>query len=356
MGDAASDRESLDQIEALFSEKCSTPFDSDYDSTIETLSFTASHLNDADSSGIRRAWSQFLKGIFGVDSSWEWPCNVGMAEWYAEHDKPLHALAVYEHLLREVQKKGLDDSRAEYCDSLQEWLLRLFDLCKPQGLTERAIYVAELIGDFHEEGVIGLVEYAGVLGSIPALRRREVAEIIDRESAEAERRYREVFGELVDNLHDDTKRILIQAEVVGTETVRKIDPSAAPLCWSLAIESEFHHRVYEANKYRLDGILGRPRGRKTCGIGQILELVEKTCSDPIKRPLIEREIPAWRRLLAIPDIIEALNVIREHRDQIAHVTERGMYPQVRCNEFVRRIRESGWIVEFLKAIQSESRF
>ncbi|OQW33842.1 MAG: hypothetical protein A4E20_12350 [Nitrospira sp. SG-bin2] len=355
MGDVESDRESLGQIEALFSEKWSTPFDDGYDSTIKSLSFTESHLDDADSSDIRRAWTQFLKGIFGVHSSWEWPCNVGMAEWYAEHDKPLHALAVYEHLLREVQKQGLDDSRVEYCDALQEWLLRLFDLCEHQGFTERAIYIAGLIGDFQEEGVIGLVEYAGVLARLPGLRRHELRETIERERVEAERRYREVFGELVANLHDDTKQILIRAEIVGTEIVRKIDPSAAPLCWTLALEAEFYHKVYERNKDRLDVILGSeaPGRRQTCGIGKILLLVDKTISDPLRRPLIEKQIAVWSRLLSVPHIHKMLALITEHRNQIAHVdvAKRGIYTLGHSNEFVRKVRESGWIVEFLSSLQ-----
>lgn len=86
----------------------------------------------------------------------------------------------------------------------------------------------------------------------------------------------------------------------------------------------------------------------------MLVLVKETYSNPIKRPLVEREIPAWRKLLTVPDIVKTLNVIREHRDQIAHVTERGMYTQARCSEFVRRIRESGWIINFMQAIQPVS--
>ena len=359
MTEFASDRKSLGQIEALFHEKCATPFDSDFDSSIESLSFTIARLDDADASSVKRAWSQFLKGIFGVDGSWEWPCNMGMAEWYVEHDKPLHALAVYEHLLREVQKKGLDDSRAEYCDAFQEWLLRLFDLCKRQRLTERAIYVAGLIGDFHEEGVIGLVEYAEVLASLPGLRRHELRDSIERDRVEAERRYREVFGELVANLHDDTKQILIKAEVVGTEIVRKIDPSAAPLCWALALEAEFHYKVYERNKDQLDLILGseRPGRRQTCGVGRISLLVDKTISDRLKRPLIEKQIAVWQRLLSVPNIHEMLALITEHRNQIAHidVAKRGIYTLERSNEFVKQVRESGWIAAFLSALQGPTR-
>lgn len=341
-----SDREILDQIETMFSVKEETPFDEDYNSFIESLSFSRTRLDDKDPTELKKAWTNFLRGTLESDTSWKWPCNVGMAEWYATRKKPLHAIAAYEHLLREVQRRGLDESEGEYCGMFQEWLQKLFKLCNHPGFTERAIHVAGLIGDFHDEGFFGAAEYAEVIASIPALRRREFGKAIEKERDEAKRRYREYFGDLITELHDDTKRCLVQAEVMSAVSIRHIDPSAAPRCWSLAIKSEFHHKIYEASRRRLDGILGetrRPKGGKNCGIGQIFVLVEKTYSDPIKRPLIEREMPVWRRLLAVPDIVEKLNVIREHRDQIAHVTERGMYTQARCNEFVRRIRESGWI-------------
>ena len=357
MTDIASDRESLGKIEALFSEKYGTPFDGEYDSAIESLSFTVHRLNEADSTDLKRAWTYFLRGVFREDGSWEWPCNVGVAEWYAAHEKPHHAIAVYEHLLREVHLRGLSEAEGEYCDELQEWLQRLFHLCRIHGLTERALHVGELIGDFHAEGVIGPVEYAEVLASIPPLRRRELGETIERGCVEAEKRYREAFSELVAKLHDDTERILIRAEVVSAETVRKIDPAAAPLCWSLAVEAEFHHKVYERNKDRLDLILDdkRPRCGQTCGIGQISLLVKKTISDPLKRPLIEKEIAPWKRLLSVPHILEMLVLIQEHRNQIAHVAERGIYTLRRSNEFVKQVRESGWLAEFLSALQPSTR-
>ncbi len=349
-----SDREILDQIEAMFSEKSETPFDEDYDSFIESLSFSKTRLDDIDPTELKKAWTNFLRMALESDTSWEWPCNVGMAQWYATEEKLFHAIAVYEHLLREVRLRGLSEAEGEYCDMLQEWLQRLFQLCQNQGLTERALHIAETIGDFHGEGVIGPAEYAEVLASIPALRRRERREIIERECAEAEKHYRESFGTLIPKLHENTKRILIRAEEVSAEAVRKVDPAAAPLCWALAVEAEFDHKVYGLNKDRLDLILGeeRPRRRQKCGIGQISLLLKKTYNDPLKKPLVEKEISLWRRLLTVPDILEILSLIQEHRNQIAHVTERGIYTQERSNEFVRRVRESGWLAELLSALQS----
>lgn len=168
-----SGRNILDQIEAIFLEKEATPFDEDYDCLVESLSFSRTHLNDIDLFQLKREWTDFLRRALESDTSWEWPCNVGMAEWYSEHERPLHAIAVYEHLLREIHRKGLDESESEYCGEFQEWLQRLFQLCRDRGLTERALYVAELICDFQSEGFFGAAECAEVIASTPALWRRK---------------------------------------------------------------------------------------------------------------------------------------------------------------------------------------
>ena len=88
---------------------------------------------------------------------------------------------------------------------------------------------------------------------------------------------------------------------MSTVSVRRLDPSAAPLCWSLAIESEFHRKVYRECRDDLNEILKSgnhpvPRERQTCGIGQILALIQKTRAAPLKTQLIEKAIPSWRRL------------------------------------------------------------
>lgn len=356
MTNMSSDREILDQIEAIFGEKEVTPFDEDYNCVVESLSFSRTNLDGIDLSQLKREWTDFLRRALESDTSWEWPCNVGMAEWYSEHERPLHAIAVYEHLLREIHRKGLDESEGEYCGAFQEWLQRLFQLCRDRGLTERALYVAELIYDFQSEGFFGAAECAEVIASTPALRRREFGETIKRERDEASRRYRYDFASLSIKLHKDTERCLVQAELMSVPSILPVDPSAAPRCWCLAIESEFHHKLYENEevRYRLDGILGekrRPRRGKSCGIGQILTLIEETYSHPSRRPVLEKEIPAWRRLLAVPNVIETLKVVKKHRDQVVHVTESGMYTADRCREFLEVIRKDRWIIRLLQAIQ-----
>lgn len=146
-------------------------------------------------------------------------------------------------------------------------------------------------------------------------------------------------GDLITKLHAVTKRFLVQAELMSTASVRHIDPSAAPLRWVLAIESEFHHKLYEGNRHRLERILGEKPAKpgKSCSIGQIHVLVKKIGGDRLKRPQIEAAIPAWRRLLAVRDVIAILELAQQHRNQIAHVTKLGPYTQVRCDEFLKNV-------------------
>ena len=351
--ETVTDVQILEHIQELFWGRGTEPCDEEYDPLISSLSFTEADLQRCDAHELKRAWTGFLKRAFGFETSWEWPCNFGLAQWYLFHDKPSHAIAVYEHLYTQIRRNEL----AEYEDTYERCLLKLLDLCIEEGLTERARHIAELIGDYYDDGLISLDAYADVLLEKDALRYREMGKVIERDREEAKKNLRHEIGPLFAGLHDATRKLVIEAELWSQGQLKGIDPIAAPLHWALAIESEFHHRVYEARKHRLDGILGearRPKGRRTCGIGHMLVLVKETCSDPIKRPLVEREIPAWRKLLAVPHIVEKLNVIKEHRDQIAHDTERGMYTQARCSEFVRQIRESGWIIKFMQAIQPAS--
>lgn len=117
------------------------------------------------------------------DTAWEWPCNIGIAEWYADHEKPQHAIAVYEHLLKQIQRKGLEGSESEYCGAFQPWLQQLFELSLRQGFTERAQYIAELIGDFHNEGFFEPSDYAEVVANVSALRHPDIRSLFDKERA-----------------------------------------------------------------------------------------------------------------------------------------------------------------------------
>ncbi len=323
---------------------------------IESLSFTRASLDDLETGELKRAWTNCLRHTFGSDERWEWPCNVGMAEWYCAHDKPIHSISVYEHLLSEIHRRGLVQSESEFSSSCQEWLIQLFNLCREQGRLERAIHVADLIGDFHDEGFIGAAEYAEVIANLSGLRHREVGEILERERSKAEERYRNLFGSLLATLHDDTKRCLLQAELMSAAGIRRAFPLAAPLCWALAIESEFDKKVYSKHQSRLDDILGdhRPKAGRRCGIGQIVELIGKTRGDKLKRPIIEKALPAWRKLLSLRHVHESLSMIKDHRNQIAHITESGAYSTAQCNEFIEKIRDSGWIVECLASFQAPS--
>jgi hypothetical protein len=54
------DRETLDSIEGLFSEKLETPFGEEYDSLIESLSFTCTPLDDLESGELKRLNRSFI--------------------------------------------------------------------------------------------------------------------------------------------------------------------------------------------------------------------------------------------------------------------------------------------------------
>ena len=73
--DSASDREILGQIEELFAEKEKTPFDEDYNSFIETLSFSRTDLGERDSTELKIAWTNFLRATLEDYTSWGWPCT-----------------------------------------------------------------------------------------------------------------------------------------------------------------------------------------------------------------------------------------------------------------------------------------
>lgn len=345
------DREVLDRIEGLFSAKLETPFDEEYDSLVESLSFTAAPLADVETGELKRAWGSFLNHAFECGTRWEWPCNIGIAEWYCAHDMPHHAISVYEHLVAEIHQRGLVESEAEYLGAHREWLLQLFQLSSHQGLTERALHVASIIGDFHDEGFFGAVEYAEVIASIPSLRRREFAETVKQERLEAIGRCRELFGSLFEQLHDGTRRCAIEAEFMSGVSMRSIDPSAAPRCWSLVIESEFHRKVFLPNRVLRDFIKPPLRESQSCSIGSILCLMRKSREESAVRLVFDglqggSEIGCRERFMHIFD-----SIVREHRNRIAHAGDARRYTLKECEDFLKSVRDSRWIIELLSAFQ-----
>lgn len=167
------------------------------------------------------------------------------------------------------------------------------------------------------------------------------------------RRCRDYFGELAGKFHSDTERYLVKAELFGAPSVRCIEP-VAPFFWALAIESEFHQKIYRNNQKMIDEVLdeGRreKRSRKSCGISEIGTFISKTTTC-LRRPIMEKIIPAWGKVIRVREIVSILRTIQEDRNQIVHATASGPYTKAQCDRFISRIRDSGWLVEFMSSLQ-----
>lgn len=346
--ESVTDVQIFEHIHELFWSRGAEPCDQEYDPLISSLSFTKADLQRRDTHELKQAWTGFLKRVFGLETSWEWPCSFGLAQWYLLHDKLSHAVAVYEHLYTQIRRMEL----AEYEDTYERCLLKLFDLCVEEGLAERARHVAELIGDYHDDGLISLDAYADVLLEKDSLRYREMGETIERDREEAKKNLHREIGSLFARLHDTTRKHVIEAELWSRGQPKGIDPIAAPLHWALAIESEFHHKIFSPNQEVLGNLLGefRPKHGKTCGVGQISKLIEVTGSSPIRKAIVEKKISAWRNLVSVPDLVKILKEISKDRNRIAHVSSEGPYTKENSVEFVEHFRNSGWIFRFLSSL------
>lgn len=344
--DGQDDLQVLNQIDNLFCQTGETPFDERYDPYIYSLSFTCTMLDDADIEELKTAWSKFLIQAFDCETSWEWPVNLAMAQWYQSKGMLAHAIAVYEHLYTEIRGGEL----REYQDVFQECLTSLFQVCEERGMISRARHVAELIGDYYQDGLIDAATYAEVLAIQGALKYREMGRIINEDRDIAKQRLFNEHGSLLNGLHPPTVKLIIEAEVWSHFRVLGLDPSAAPLCWTLAIEAEFHSKVFRPYRQILENAFDTPpKKHQSCSIGQILHLIGNYESKPFMRS-------EYIRSGAPTDFISEENrnitkIINEHREQFAHITQKGIYTSNRCKEFLRIVRDSGWIFRFLKSLQ-----
>ena len=348
-----SDYEYLCQIEELFLLKGDTPFDAEFNPLIRSLSFTGRSLDGDDHGTLKLAWSRFLENAYGHDTSWEWPCNDGIAQWYLTNKMVEHAIAVYEHLYAQIRRGETLDCTSNY----QEWLSQLFELCAIRGLTTRARHVAELIGDYYNDGLVGPDTYAEVLAVQGSLRYQEMGELIhsDRESAEGRLRSEERSG-LIEKLHAATKSHMIDAEVWSHPRLRHIEPGIAPNRFALAIESEFHYKVFEPHRIVLTPALNSPnhkapRSGQCCNLGQIQMLITLSNHNPLVKAVFSK-LSGHPGLTDVPEALDVLGKVRLHRNDLAHAGSGGHYSNDRCNEFLRLVRETRWIFRFLSAIQS----
>lgn len=61
--DMSSDSEALNEVEVLLSKKLRTPFDEDYTSFIESLSFSSTHLDDVEPTELKKVWTNFAQNV-----------------------------------------------------------------------------------------------------------------------------------------------------------------------------------------------------------------------------------------------------------------------------------------------------
>ncbi len=341
----------LNQIKELFQKNLETPFGHEYDHLINGLSFSNTTLHPADSDTLKQAWSRFLANAYGHETNWEWPCNVGIADWYVSNNKLEHAIAVYEHLYAQIRRGEM----AEYEENYQEWLLHLFQLSSDRGLTLRARHVAELIGDYYTDGLISPVAYAEILAAQDGLRYRELEELIDGDRHSVEQRLRTEVGPLIDGIHSATRNHIIDAEVWSHSRLQDTEPTISPRRFALAIEAEFHYKVFEPNRIVLEPALRSPTHRAPrvehcCDLGQILHLVRLSNHVlPVKG--IFSRLNGGPGLTIVPNTCDVLDLVRTHRNQFSHSGSGGLYSKEKCGEFLKTVKASGWIFSFLSALQ-----
>lgn len=352
--DSVTARELLDCINCLYHDVLletpfsSTPFADAYDELITALSFTRRPLDDLESAALKRAWTRFLEEN---GKSLDWPLLEGFVQWYRSAEMPLHEIAVLEHARAEYLGGRLSPDEG----FLEPWFLSLFQLCIRQNLIPRARYVAELIGDFYEDSLVSLGGYAEVLAHQGTLCYRELGQAIKADRGEVERSLRSGYSPLFQNLHETTRSLVIDADLWSKENLRAIEPAAGPRRWALAVEAEFHEKVFQPNRNALELALreGNPgsqlRPSQTCSIGQIDRLIRISRrgdgAGATIRTVFDRL--TGRLEFRAGGELDIPRILLEHRNQIAH----GSYTPAQCNEFLRVIRESGWVFRFLEAIQ-----
>jgi hypothetical protein len=320
-----------------------------FETLINSLSFTQTSLANDE---LRHAWSDFVKQQFARDGSldkseWTARCDRVMAHCFEHSEKIAQATSVYEHILAEIIRGNPD-----YHEEAEPCLLKLFNFYNSLGITPRARELATLIGMWSDEGLIDPESYFDVLKQQTRLFYKELGELVDRDRTLAMERLKIEFGDTFDNLHPSTRNLVIDAELWSDGRMQNLEPSAGPLRWALSIESEFHHKVYGPNKEVLRGLFSekeRPKPEYTCGLGQIVILI-KSGSNQMSRTMLEKKLPGWHRLLSVSGLVTMLERIGRDRKQIVHVSSKGTYTKESSSEFVRDVRKSGWVFEFLSSL------
>lgn len=205
--------------------------------------------------------------------------------------------------------------------------------------------------DFYHDGYVSLESYAEALSLLPELTHEGIRQTIESDRTSTKQRLRSEHSALLDQLHPLTEKLVVEAELWSDAYWRKVEPSAAPLRWALALEAKFHPKVFIPYERELGTVLGdrAPRRHQNCGLSQMIKLIKEAGSN-IGVKTVLMTLQGGKRL-ASGETLNRLKTIRNHRNAIAHLGTGRVYTASQCSEFLREIRDNGWVFEFLTAIQ-----
>jgi len=297
---------------------------------------------------LKTAWKDFLTSG-ELPEEWNSTCDLVMARCFEQLGKTMHATSVYEYMLS--QMIGGDPNYRVYAE---DCLFRLFEYYLQRKPSRRAREILMVITEYHENGLVSDDRYYDALLKETELFFREIGEAVDRDRHLVEERLRLLLDGTFEKLHPTTRGYLVDAELWSDDRMQSIEPLAGPLRWALAIEAEFLHKVYAPHKKEVAAALGRSASPpKSCGPRDISNLLKQSLSRELVGTVISKVFKGLTGNSALASIanLDALEVICEHRNQIAHVTTSGPYNLERCRALTKIIKESDWIYTFLASLQ-----
>ena len=294
----------------------------DLDPYMEALSFSNQQLDNLDAENLKAAWSEFFKETFYDTGNLEEEDvrHDLIALWYFFRKMWAHSVAVYEHVNRKIRQNELVNC-SEYHAT---WVLQLWKACIEFGIKKRALELTPRIKEYESDGEIASEDFFDVLTKEVKLRFEDQKDLIDYERELAKQHLYVQHESLLDSLEKTTRDYVIEAELWSRANLRELEPTAGPRRWILAIESEFHHKVFERDRNILEKYWQGNRQEsplrpgQSCSIGQVALLVRKAGSRMDKDKLLQA---VFRRLQGSQEFTRSANLgipneVVEHRKQI----------------------------------------
>jgi hypothetical protein len=267
--------ELLKELERRFDAEGEVPFSVEDGALVESLSFTSRSLTR---DTYKDAWNSFVKEV-GIEHL-GWPVHFGIALWYWDHEKPLHAAAVFEHIHRDVRQGYNQAGEVAYYQA--DYLPRMLQLYAELSDSERMSQLFGRLEELYEDGHVRISEYSdGLLAIIGAVEERRGADsdsllhiatrtICDlRERLDTERREKEALKAEVDTgvrfvdactraekklrtryidtfptFYPRTQQFLSEASAWTSKPFRDIGPTWSPILFQKALEYEFNERIW----------------------------------------------------------------------------------------------------------------